>query len=108
MLGIGCPDRHLLRFMGSKEQRRSSLPRERVRSTAHLAHWRVSREGRLLATFRPFPGITYHRVGYSNRRPWPQFPNGIVRSVSILSTTNTARRLAGFPRPRLPFKGSNI
>jgi hypothetical protein len=31
MLGIGCPDRHVLRFMGSKEQRRSSLPRERVR-----------------------------------------------------------------------------
>lgn len=26
----------------------------------------------------------------------PQFPNGIVRSVSFVSTTNTARSLAGF------------
>jgi hypothetical protein len=26
----------------------------------------------------------------------PQFPNGIVSSVSFVSTTNTARSLAGF------------
>src|SRR3954452_4381946 len=46
MLGIGCPDRHLLRFMGSKEQRRSSFPRERVRSSAQLRRPACPGEGR--------------------------------------------------------------
>ncbi len=36
MLGSRCPDRHLLRFTGSRQQRRKSLPRERVRSLAQI------------------------------------------------------------------------
>src|SRR6516162_7619523 len=35
----------------------------------------------------------------------PQFPNGVVNSVSFVSTTNTARSLAGFNRPRQRGRG---
>src|SRR3954471_9745466 len=50
MLGTGCPDRHALPRITSPKThrpRRAPLPRERVRSTARLAPWRVSCEGRL-------------------------------------------------------------
>src|SRR3979411_126767 len=38
---------------------------------------------------------TISRRNISGRKIKPQFPNGVVRSVSFVSTTNTARSLAG-------------